>query len=215
MSYQIALDVGGTFTDGILLDTASNRILVAKALTTPSDPGDGIAAVAESLVTQARAPESGFNGSISRVVHGTTLITNTLLERRGVPTALIVSEGTLDALDIRRELRYDIYDLAIEYPAPLVPPEARFAVRGRLGPGGQEWSALSAGDMSAAAAGIAEGGYEAVAVCLSRKPCRTCRFLSRARSRRKSASTSGCRRWPPTPMSSRWWRPISPRCGTA
>ena len=69
MSYQIALDVGGTFTDGILLDTGSNRVLVAKALTTPSDPGDGITAVAESLISQARAPDSGFDGPISRAVH--------------------------------------------------------------------------------------------------------------------------------------------------
>ena len=68
MSYQIALDVGGTFTDGILLDTESNRILVAKALTTPADPGDAIAAVAESLVAQASVPESGFKGPITRVV---------------------------------------------------------------------------------------------------------------------------------------------------
>jgi N-methylhydantoinase A len=166
MSYQIALDVGGTFTDGILLDTESNQILVAKALTTPSDPGDGIAAVAESLVAQARAPGSGFYGPISRVVHGTTLVTNTLLERRGVPTALVVSEGTLDALDIRRELRYDIYDLNIAYPEPLVPLEARFAIRGRLGPKGEEWSALNEQDIKAAAEGIAKGGYGSVAVCL-------------------------------------------------
>jgi N-methylhydantoinase A len=166
MSYQIALDVGGTFTDGILLDTNSERILVAKALTTPTDPGDGIAAVAESLVRQAQVPGSGFEGPIERVVHGTTLVTNTLLERRGVPTALVVSEGTLDALDIRRELRYDIYDLNIAYPDPLVPLEARFAIRGRLGPKGEEWSPLDPDDIKAAAAGIASGGYGSVAICL-------------------------------------------------
>ena len=166
MSYQIALDVGGTFTDGILLDTESNRVLVAKALTTPSDPGDGITAVAESLVAQAHAPDSGFDGPISRVVHGTTLVTNTLLERRGVPTALVVSEGTLDALDIRRELRYEIYDLNIEYPEPLVPLGARFAIRGRLGPKGEEWSALHEQDIKAAAESIAKGEYGSVAVCL-------------------------------------------------
>ena len=166
MSLQIALDVGGTFTDGILLDTETNRILVAKALTTPSDPGDGIAAVAESLMLQARAPASGFEGKVGRVVHGTTLVTNTLLERRGVATALVVIEGTLDALDIRRELRYDIYDLNIEYPQPLVPLQARFAIRGRLGPRGEEWSALRQDDIEHAAAGIASGGYQSIAVCL-------------------------------------------------
>ena len=166
MSYQIALDVGGTFTDGILLDTETNRILVAKALTTPTNPGDGIAQVAESLVTQAKSPYSGFEGAVGRVVHGTTLVTNTLLERRGVPTALVVSEGTLDALDIRRELRYDIYDLNIAYPEPLVPLDARFVVRGRIGPKGEDWSTLSSDDIAAAGEAIARGGYESVAVCL-------------------------------------------------
>jgi N-methylhydantoinase A len=166
MSLQIALDVGGTFTDGIVLDTQNNRILVAKVLTTPSDPGDGIAAVAESLMLQARAPASGFEGKVGRVVHGTTLVTNMLLERCGVATALVVSEGTLDALDIRRELRYDIYDLHIEYPQPLVPLQARFAIRGRLGPNGEEWSALRQDDLECAAAQIASGGYQSIAVCL-------------------------------------------------
>ena len=166
MPIQIALDVGGTFTDGILLDTQSNHILVAKALTTPADPGDGIEAVTKSLIDQTRKIGGSFSGVIDRAVHGTTLVSNTLLERRGVPTALIVTEGTLDTLDIRRELRYDIYDLDIIYPEPLVPLTDRFALSGRIGPRGDEWSALDMDQVRKVADAIREGPYQSVAICL-------------------------------------------------
>ena len=78
--FQIAVDIGGTFTDGVLLDEDEGAIYLAKSLTTPSDPGDGVAAVVADLVS-ANADASG---RVRRVVHRTTLITNTLVERRGV-----------------------------------------------------------------------------------------------------------------------------------
>ena len=110
--FQIAVDIGGTFTDGVLLDEDEGAIYLAKSLTTPSDPGDGVAAVVADLVS-ANADASG---RVRRVVHGTTLITNTLVERRGGRAALVLTRGTEDCLDIRRELRYDIYDLDASYP---------------------------------------------------------------------------------------------------
>jgi len=127
MRLEAAVDVGGTFTDGVLLDTATDKILVAKALTTPSNPGDAIVTVLDDLLRQAREHFGpGALRAVKRIVHGTTLITNTLIERRGGRTALVVTRGTRDVLDISRELRYDTYDLTIEYPAPLVPPDCRY-----------------------------------------------------------------------------------------
>ncbi|MCC7048663.1 MAG: hydantoinase/oxoprolinase family protein, partial [Alphaproteobacteria bacterium] len=164
---EVAVDVGGTFTDGVLLDTATDRIFVAKALTTPSDPGEAIVTVLDDLLRQARDHlGAGSPSAVRRVVHGTTLITNTLIERRGGRTALVVTKGTRDVLDIARELRYDTYDLAIEYPVPLVPVEDRYELAERLGPAGQVWRRLSKSDLSSLTRRIAGKGYDAVAICL-------------------------------------------------
>lgn len=164
---EVAVDVGGTFTDGVLLDTATDRIYVAKALTTPSDPGDAIITVIQSLLEQA-VEDLGTRSTeaVRRVVHGTTLITNTLIERRGGRTALIVTQGTRDVLDIARELRYDTYDLGIEYPTPLVAVEDRYELSERLGPAGQVWRRLAVGDLKALVGKVAARKYDAVAVCL-------------------------------------------------
>jgi len=164
---EIAVDVGGTFTDGVLLDTATDSIFVAKALTTPSDPGDAIATVIDDLLRQAREHlGAGSPRAVRRVVHGTTLITNTLIERRGGRTALIVTKGTRDVLDVARELRYDTYDLAIEYPTPLVPVTDRYELAERLGPAGQVWRRLGKTDLAALTRRVAAGGYDAIAICL-------------------------------------------------
>ena len=170
---QIAVDIGGTFTDGVLLDDSSGAIAVAKSLTTPNDPGDGIAQVVRDLLAQAHllAGASGHcDGSIRRVVHGTTLVANTLVERRGARAALVLTTGSADCLDIRRELRYDIYDLAAEYPVALIPASDRFELSARLGPLGETWRALDAGELDELAARVRAGGYEAVAVCLLHSP---------------------------------------------
>lgn len=161
MAYQIAVDVGGTFTDGVLLDDTTDRIWVAKSLTTPSDPGDGIARVVELLLAQ----KPGDGATVSRVVHGTTLITNTLLERKGSKTALVVTAGTEDILDIRREMRYDTYDLAATFPAPLVERAQRFAVDERIGPDGAERRAVDTAAVEALARRIADSDVSAVAIC--------------------------------------------------
>lgn len=165
MAYQIAVDVGGTFTDGVLLDEAANTIWVAKSLTTPTDPGEGIARVVEMLL--AKKPEAAGRGAgdIERVVHGTTLITNTLLERKGVRTALVVTRGVEDTLDIRREMRYDTYDLAATFPEPLVPPASRFPVGERIGPAGDIWRPLDPKEVEALGERLAREDFSAVAIC--------------------------------------------------
>ena len=165
---QIAVDIGGTFTDGVLLadDSGSARIHVAKTLTTPRSPGDAIGTVVRDLLSA-----SGLDGStVDRVLHGTTLVANTLVERRGARVALVLTPGTIDALDIRRELRYDIYDLNAQYPSALVDLDDRYELPGRLGPDGDEWEPLDTERLREVAETLADGPYDAIAVCLLHAP---------------------------------------------
>lgn len=169
---QIAVDIGGTFTDGVMLEERADGekvIYVGKALTTPSDPGEAIETVVLQLLKQHSAHASG-DLSIRRVVHGTTLVANTLVERRGAHAALVLTTGTIDSLDIRRELRYDIYDLMAEYPQALIAREDRFELSARLGPTGQEWAPLKTDELESIVARLRTGNYDAIAVCLLHSP---------------------------------------------
>ncbi len=159
---RIAVDIGGTFTDGVIED-ADGGIRVAKLLTTPDDPGEAVSAVVAALLAQAtgHAP-----ADVRDVVHATTLVTNTLIERRGATVALIVTEGTEDVPDIARENRYDLYDLAITFPTPLVPPERRFAIAARMDADGTELTPPDARQLADIAARVSASGAEAVGVCL-------------------------------------------------
>lgn len=165
MSLRIAIDVGGTFTDGVLLDEPTGRIWLAKCLTTYGDPGDAIAAVTADLLAQ-----HGSGAEVTQLVHGTTLITNSLIERKGVRTALLTNQGMADILDIRRELRYDTYDLALRYPKPLVDGADRHQITARLGPDGSEWAPLDEREARTVLARIAESGAQALAICLLHAP---------------------------------------------
>ncbi|MGO1120688.1 hydantoinase/oxoprolinase family protein [Rhodovibrionaceae bacterium A322] len=165
MSWRMAVDVGGTFTDGVLIDDKTNRLWVGKALTTHGDPGDGIASVVTSLLAQQ--PEKA---PVDRVIHGTTLITNTLLERKGVRTSLIVTRGTADLLDIRREMRYDTYDLNITFPEPLARREDRYETSCRLGPDGSDWQQVDPAELESIARQVAQTATQSVAVCFLHSP---------------------------------------------
>ena len=120
-SLRIAVDIGGTFTDGIAHASPGGRIWVAKRLTTPDDPGRAVSQVVAdllALVPQPRRTAQAAAATVSEVVHGTTLVTNTISERDGARTGLLVTRGPRDVLDIGRENRYDPYDLDIEFPEP-------------------------------------------------------------------------------------------------
>ena len=127
-SLRVAVDIGGTFTDGVAVLSPAGRIWVGKTPTTPDDPGEAVSTVLLDLLKQVGAEAKG----LGEVVHGTTLITNTLIERKGSRTALVATSGHADLLDIGREWRYDIYDLDIELPRPLVAPGDRVTVEERL-----------------------------------------------------------------------------------
>lgn len=161
---RIAVDIGGTFTDGIAEDTGNGRIWVGKCLTTPDDPGEAVSSVIEQLL--AKIGDGNAAGSVADVVHGTTLVTNTLIERKGVSTGLAVTAGTRDTLDIRREIRYDLYDLEMELPEALVEPANRFDVAERMDAKGGVLTPLGDDALAALTDQVRRSGVEAVAVCL-------------------------------------------------
>jgi N-methylhydantoinase A len=142
--YSLGIDIGGTFTDLVIYDHESGVQVNRKLLTTHDDPARAVAAgVAALLRGQPSAGDGSGDGAgvdpagITRVVHATTLFTNSLIERRGAPTGLITTAGFADTLEIGRERKFDLYDLNIEKPAPLVPRQWRLEVRERVGPDGR------------------------------------------------------------------------------
>lgn len=164
---RIAVDIGGTFTDGIVEDSNTGRIWVGKCLTTPHDPGEGVSTVVAQLLGQVGSDDPGSAaGEVTNVVHATTLVTNTLIERHGARTGLVVTEGTRDIPDIARELRYDLYDLDIELPQPLVPAERRFEINERVAVDGRVIEALDAGALVELVRSVEPHKLEALAICL-------------------------------------------------
>ena len=162
VSLRIAVDIGGTFTDGIAHASPGNRIWVAKQLTTTDDPGTAVSQVVDELLAAVQVEHAGFD--VTEVVHGTTLVANTIIERNGALTGLLVTEGTSDVLDIAREFRYDLYDLELELPTPLVPPRLREEVIERLDASGAVVTPLS--EKSQAVLRLERHRVESVAVCL-------------------------------------------------
>ncbi|MGI5129789.1 hydantoinase/oxoprolinase family protein [Pseudonocardia sp. CA-107938] len=126
--YRVAFDIGGTFTDFAMLDTHTGTIEIFKTLTTPDDPTRGSMAGIGALLER-----TGTDGTqVQNVIHGTTLVTNALIERKGAKVGLLTTEGFRDSLVTREEARYDIYDLALRFPEPLVPRYRRLGVDERV-----------------------------------------------------------------------------------
>src|SRR5688572_27855930 len=165
-SIRIAVDIGGTFTDGLAALTPGGKIWVAKTLTTPRDPGEAVTTVMADLLSQMSRALANGGAHITEVVHGTTLVTNTLIERKGAATGLVVTKGTRDVLDIGREWRYDLYDLNLKLPEPLVPLDKRFEAEERLDAAGEVVTPLSDAALDSLADEIGGLGVDAVAICL-------------------------------------------------
>ncbi|MCA1647985.1 MAG: hydantoinase/oxoprolinase family protein [Chloroflexi bacterium] len=157
---RLGIDIGGTFTDFVAIDSESGRAAVWKRLTTPGDPSQAVIAGVEELLGLYEAvPEA-----VSSVVHGTTLVANALIERKGARVGLLATAGHRDALEIGRELRYNVYDLFLERPTPLVPRALRLEVGGRLAADGRELRALDQDTLAAALDQFDAAGVEAVAI---------------------------------------------------
>ncbi|WP_323039135.1 hydantoinase/oxoprolinase family protein [Gemmobacter sp.] len=155
---RLGADIGGTFTD-IALD-CRGTMYSTKVLTNYAAPEQAILDGMDVVLDQAGV---GY-GDLEIVIHGTTLATNALIERRGAKTAFVTTEGFRDVIEMRTESRFDQYDLNLTLPTPLVPREDRYTVAGRIGAQGQELAPLDEAALHAIADRIAAGGYGAVAI---------------------------------------------------
>jgi N-methylhydantoinase A/oxoprolinase/acetone carboxylase beta subunit len=159
---RIGTDIGGTFTDFVAIDDASGALHLEKTLTTPKDPSQGIFAGLELLARNHGASLA----ECATLVHGTTLVINALIERKGSVTALLTTRGFRDVLEMRNELRYDVYDLQIEYPAPLVPRALRLEVAERTSAQGKVLVAPGREEIGELVRMLRKENVTSVAVCL-------------------------------------------------
>src|SRR5215468_3421293 len=158
--YSLGIDIGGTFTDIVIYDHDAGRQVSRKVLTTHEDPARAVAAGVAALLREGRfAP-----GEFTRVVHATTLFTNALIERKGAVTGLITTEGFADTLEIGRERKYELYDLAITKPEPLVPRHLRLEVPERILADGSVHRRLDARAVEVRARALVKAGATSIAV---------------------------------------------------
>jgi N-methylhydantoinase A len=157
---SLGIDIGGTFTDLVALDHRDGGAAIWKESTTPDDPSRGALEGIRNLLAHGGIAAH----EIGRVVHATTLFTNALIERKGAPTGLLTTAGFADVLEIGRERKYELYDLSIEMPAPLVPRPWRREVSERLAPDGTIVSPLDVEGVLRQAEALAEAGVRSLAI---------------------------------------------------
>lgn len=158
---KLGIDIGGTFTDLVLLDEHSGQMAFGKTLTTYPDPLEGILNGVAQITQERGVPLA----DITTVVHGTTLVTNAVIERKGARTALLTTRGFEDVLEIGREMRYDIYDLFLSMPKPLVPRPWRIGIRERVDKTGRVLQPIDLAEVEAAADRLVQRGVQSIAVC--------------------------------------------------
>ena len=162
--YTIGIDVGGTYTDLVAID-ANGQTVFAKSPSTPADQSVGVMAGLEELARRLKLTRADMLGQTDRIVHGTTVATNALLERKGARVALLTTEGHRDVIEMREGLKGDRYDLRSPPPQPLAPRERRFGVRERLKANGEVAIPLDERSLDEAIAAIRRCGATSVAVC--------------------------------------------------
>lgn len=162
--FTIGIDVGGTYTDLVAIDRDGNTVF-AKSPTTPADQSLGVMNGLEELASRLKMPRAGMLAATDRLVHGTTVATNALLERKGAKVALLTTEGHRDVIEMREGLKEDRYNLRIAPPSPLVPRQLRFGVRERVRPDGEVLIPLDQDSLGEAISAIRAAGASSVAVC--------------------------------------------------
>lgn len=162
--YTIGVDVGGTYTDLVAIDP-DGRTVFAKSPSTPADQSIGVMAGLEELARRLGLSRAGMLAATTRLVHGTTVATNALLERKGAKVALVTTEGHRDIIEMREGLKDNRYDLRTPPPEPLVPRELRFSVRERVKADGEVLIPLDEASAAAAVAAIRLSGAQSVAIC--------------------------------------------------
>src|SRR6476661_7883128 len=164
MMFRIGVDVGGTYTDLVATDE-SGRTVFAKSPSTPADQSLGVMAGLDELARRLNVSRADMLAATERLVHGTTVATNALLERKGARVALLTTDGHRDVLEMREGLKGNRYDLRSPPPEPLVPRELRFGVRERLRAGGEVSTPLDEASLGKAIAAIKAAGATSVAIC--------------------------------------------------
>ena len=164
MNYTIGIDVGGTFTD-IVVTRPDGATTIAKAATTPGDQSDGVLdGIARAAAALALSP-AALLGQASRIVHGTTVATNALLEGKAARVGMLTTEGHRDIIEMREGLKPERYNLRMAPPAPLVPRRLRLGVRERMRQDGAAEIPLDRASLNAALDRLAAEDVQAVAIC--------------------------------------------------
>lgn len=162
--FTIGIDIGGTYTDLVAID-AGGRTVFGKSPSTPSDQSIGVMAGLEELARRLKLTRAEMLAATDRIVHGTTVATNALLERKGAKVALLTTEGHRDVIEMREGLKGDRYDLRSPPPAPLVPRKLRLGVRERLRANGEITTPLDERSLGEAIAAVKSSGAGSVAIC--------------------------------------------------
>ncbi len=161
MAWRIGVDVGGTFTDLAVVDDAGGVVRLEKVPTTPADQSIGVAAGLSALVARHDVPAA----AVTYLGHGTTVCINAVLERKGARTGLVTTQGMRDLLELRRQIRDDLYDLQADKPAPLVPRDLRREVPERTLASGGLATPLDVDAVRATVGALVAQGVSALAVC--------------------------------------------------
>jgi N-methylhydantoinase A len=162
LRYRLGCDIGGTFTDFALLDDQSGEVKTAKCLTTPLDPSDAV----EEGIKELESTVPDFVSELDELIHGTTLVINSIIERKGARTGLITTRGFRDILEIGREMRYAPYDIFTEFPRPLVPRRYRLEVNERIRSNGDILKALDPKEARQVIHTLLDMSVDSIAVCL-------------------------------------------------
>src|SRR5438034_3868427 len=162
--YRIGIDVGGTFTDLVAID-AGGVTTLATVPSTPDDPSLGVLAGLQRLADRLGLHRAALLGQTDRIVHGTTVATNALLEQKGARLGLLTTEGHRDVVEMREGLKDDRYNLRMPPPEQLVPRRRRLPVRERIRADGRIETPLDPSSLDAAIGALQREEIEAVAVC--------------------------------------------------
>jgi N-methylhydantoinase A/oxoprolinase/acetone carboxylase beta subunit len=160
--YRLGCDIGGTFTDFVLLNDQTGELSIYKCLTTPQDPSDAV----EHGIREMEVKTPGFVEKMDEVIHGTTLVINSIIERKGAKTGLITTKGFRDVLEIGRGIRYAPYDVFAEFPKPLIPRRFRLEVDERVRSDGSVLKPLNPEEARRTVRTLLDLGVESIAVCL-------------------------------------------------
>jgi N-methylhydantoinase A len=160
-TYRLGCDIGGTFTDFVLVNNITGEFHTNKCLTTPSDPSNAI----EQGIRELDEILPGFMDNVEEIIHGTTLVINAIIERKGARTALITTKGFRDILELGREKRYDAYDIFSEYPEPIVPRSDRAEIDERLTFDGRILKSVDERELIQILKKFKKDGIESIAVC--------------------------------------------------